>query len=303
MIEFHCQHCNTKITVPDDHAGKNAKCPVCKGVAAAPMPDPNQTDVQTGGDDMASDGSAADTIQPFPQNNSDFIDQSPPGESLEEAAVAASISPKAIVGSSGGALLGAVIWAGIMKLTGYEIGYVAWLVGILAGVGAIIFTPDKRSVQIGVMAAMMAVAGVFAGKVIAFNWIVSDVVTPELISSAVDDDDQMFEMACSYMAIKGKIDGRLAVSIIEYYCYDENIPETNEMANGRTAVAEFVSQLTYDEKYSLAEGVLNMRVADYVKNESVIEKIKSSVDMIDIVFLVLAVMTAFKIGAGAVGSR
>lgn len=31
-IEFQCEHCNTTLRVPDEHAGKRAKCPKCQAV-------------------------------------------------------------------------------------------------------------------------------------------------------------------------------------------------------------------------------------------------------------------------------
>ncbi len=40
MIKFHCAHCDQKIGVPDEHAGKRIKCPNCGAIVPIPMPEP-----------------------------------------------------------------------------------------------------------------------------------------------------------------------------------------------------------------------------------------------------------------------
>jgi DNA-directed RNA polymerase subunit RPC12/RpoP len=39
MIKFRCEHCEKKIGVPDDYAGKQVKCPGCGEVVTVPEPD------------------------------------------------------------------------------------------------------------------------------------------------------------------------------------------------------------------------------------------------------------------------
>ena len=41
MINFRCEHCNRKLSVPDKHAGKKAKCPACRKLIVIPAPNHN----------------------------------------------------------------------------------------------------------------------------------------------------------------------------------------------------------------------------------------------------------------------
>jgi DNA-directed RNA polymerase subunit RPC12/RpoP len=38
MIAFDCAHCGRKLQVPDEQAGKQAKCPGCGQLTAIPQP-------------------------------------------------------------------------------------------------------------------------------------------------------------------------------------------------------------------------------------------------------------------------
>lgn len=69
---------------------------------------------------------------------------------------------RAYLGALGGAAVGAVAWALIAVVTGYEIGWVAWGVGVLAGGGGAYF--GGRGPVGGVTCASLALAAIFAGK-------------------------------------------------------------------------------------------------------------------------------------------
>ena len=65
-----------------------------------------------------------------------------------------------------GALIGAAIWAGIAIGTdGAEIGFLAVLIGVLAGYGAKILSQGDI-VALGMTAALCSIFGVLAGKYI-----------------------------------------------------------------------------------------------------------------------------------------
>ena len=63
-IEFQCEHCSTMLRVPDEHAGKPAKCPQCQSV--------NQIPQSSQLDSRSSDG-----IQPG-FTNSEAAEKAPP---------------------------------------------------------------------------------------------------------------------------------------------------------------------------------------------------------------------------------
>lgn len=61
------------------------------------------------------------------------------------------------------ALLGAGIWAGMVMVTDYEVGWVAWAIGGLVGL-AMGRVTQLRSRQLAVAAAVFALVGLLAGK-------------------------------------------------------------------------------------------------------------------------------------------
>lgn len=68
-----------------------------------------------------------------------------------------------------GAMIGAGVWLGIIVATGYEIGYVAWGLGGAAGVGMAAGHEDDDGTTAGIIASCMALLGIFAAKLFAFE--------------------------------------------------------------------------------------------------------------------------------------
>jgi hypothetical protein len=73
-----------------------------------------------------------------------------------------------------GAMIGAGVWVGIIIATGYEIGYVAWGLGGAAGVGMAAGHEDDDGTTAGLIASVMAIVGIFAAKLFAFEHIKSN---------------------------------------------------------------------------------------------------------------------------------
>ena len=82
---------------------------------------------------------------------------------MEESTVKVSL-----FGALVGGTIGALVWALIARLSGYEIGFIAWGVGIAVGMGSIMF--GGRGDANGVLCALVTVAAIFAGKVLAIHW-------------------------------------------------------------------------------------------------------------------------------------
>lgn len=72
--------------------------------------------------------------------------------------------PLAVIGAGIGAALGAVLWTVVVYLTGWEVGYVAWAVGGLAGGGALLGSRGTAGDLTGVVAAAFALVAIAAGK-------------------------------------------------------------------------------------------------------------------------------------------
>ena len=66
------------------------------------------------------------------------------------------------IGASIGAILGALIWYGIIYFTEYEIGIVAWGIGALVGFGAAVC--GGEGLLMGGISALLALLSISLGK-------------------------------------------------------------------------------------------------------------------------------------------
>lgn len=71
---------------------------------------------------------------------------------------------KQLLGGVLGGAIGALIWVSVVQTTGYEVGFVAWFVGILAGLGVAIAS-HRRGLESGVLAGAIALGSIGLGKV------------------------------------------------------------------------------------------------------------------------------------------
>jgi hypothetical protein len=101
----------------------------------------------------------------------------------------------AAIGASVGAGLAAVVWVVVAVTTGYEIGWLAVLVGAAAGWGASMLASEK-SPSVGLIAAVIGAAGVIGGSYVAFAIMKDDVVdaTVDAIVVAVQEDDEFQQL-------------------------------------------------------------------------------------------------------------
>jgi hypothetical protein len=88
----------------------------------------------------------------------------------KKASVAASFGRGALF-SVIGAAIGAAIWSGIAIATHYEIGWIAWGLGALAGAGMALGHEDKDGTAAGITAAGISIAGILAAKVIIYQYL------------------------------------------------------------------------------------------------------------------------------------
>jgi hypothetical protein len=72
--------------------------------------------------------------------------------------------PLALIGGIFGALLGGAIWAAIVYVTDYQLGYAAMGVGALAGFFAVLFSGGRRGIPIQIIAVLTGLLGVGIGK-------------------------------------------------------------------------------------------------------------------------------------------
>src|SRR5262245_10166220 len=191
-IKFACDSCGKSLKVPAEAAGRRVKCPKCQ--TAVTVPDPNAaTGEEAGGDDdlFAGIASGAAPVLPMVPPPAPPMDDSPRakgggGGAAGAAAVLGAAGAVGgavanpvilcILGSALGAAVGGAIWCAVAFYSHVESGWIAWGVGGLAGLGAVLGARDSGSFQ-GLVAMGMAVLGIIAGKFAVFYLILQPLLT------------------------------------------------------------------------------------------------------------------------------
>jgi hypothetical protein len=94
-----------------------------------------------------------------------FAESGPPA--VDEEFKTSSLLP-AMIGGGLAAVAGGLIWGLIAVTTGYEIGWIAWGVGVLAGAGVVMFAGGRKGLPLQLIAVTSAVLGILIGKYFTF---------------------------------------------------------------------------------------------------------------------------------------
>jgi hypothetical protein len=81
---------------------------------------------------------------------------------------------RAIGGALVAAVVGGVAWGLIVKLSDYEVGFVAWGIGFLVGTAVVLATSGAKGRQFQVIAVAFALVGILIGKYLGFALIVQE---------------------------------------------------------------------------------------------------------------------------------
>ncbi len=98
-------------------------------------------------------------------------------KSVQEEEFSGEVLVPALLGGLIAAVVSGAIWGAIAIWTGYEVGYVAWGVGLLCGMGVVMMSQGKRGMPLQVIAVVASVLGIVIGKyMFFFDWVKGGVV-------------------------------------------------------------------------------------------------------------------------------
>ena len=66
------------------------------------------------------------------------------------------------------ALVGGIVWGLIVKVSDYEVGFVAWGIGFIAGTAVVLATRGAKGTQFQVIAVVSALLGILLGKYLGY---------------------------------------------------------------------------------------------------------------------------------------
>lgn len=215
----------------------------------------------------------------------------------------ATMSASAWIGAIVGAVVGAAVWGGIGYATGYEVAFVAWGIGGL--VGGLAGQCGSRGAAAGVACAVLALASIFLGKVFAVHLIfekelgeISTQMGEELgpdVYDAYREDVQLFASVES--------NDELRRFMVERLYSEAESPEavtSQELEDFETYNRPHLEQYgeTYPDYPTWKREMQEFTVRALRGEASLHEAVFDSLNPFDLLFAVLGIGTAFKLGEG-----
>lgn len=198
------------------------------------------------------------------------------------------------------AAAGALAWGAVSYFTGYEVGYVAWAIGGVVGMA--MARLGGRGMACASTAAVLTVAGIAGGKLLGTRFVLEKdlrqgcqaTFTPELHAEFVSDAADF-----ALLAVDAG-EGELRRFMVEHLYTGADSPEEvqDEELQGFLAVnapnlrALHANPIPYAEWYAQREA--ESRQA-FEEDFSIVQANLDGLDLIDLVFVVLGVSTAFGI--------
>ncbi len=213
-----------------------------------------------------------------------------------------SLKISGIAAAAVAAVVGALIWKFITVFFNYELGFIAWGIGLAVGVGAAMF--GSKGMSTGIICGVFALLAILGGKYMAMQtfqetwandiatsiegqeaefkvYYQQDLKAAEAFSEGVGSKEDLIKFMTEH-------------GYSEYYevenITDEEITDFNEyVVPHLKKIAE--EQPSFDEWVKGSFG-------DALDDVSAMELVKSDIGIMGIIFLFLGVGTAFKIGKG-----
>ena len=185
------------------------------------------------------------------------------------------------------ALAGGAAWAALVAFASLEAGIVAWGIGLAVGLAMAAVTPS-RGQAMAVLAALIAVIGLVAGKAM----IVSFATEPALAGEIEADDEWLAEAAVFDLQTSDAFPEEIQQRI-EALAFDDTIPDVlwGEMLSAGTEHAEAVGS---DGRAQLAAQYASFLLS----GTDFMTLLTAQMSLWDLLWFGLAISTAWRIMAG-----
>ena len=182
------------------------------------------------------------------------------------------------------AVVGGIVWAVIVVVTGYEVGWVAWAVGGLVGLTMAAVTPE-RSRSLGVRAAVLAAVGLLVGK-----WLIVEIGARTTFADEVVADTELLSQAVFINMIEQEEVPADLLAAIESVGEDEYLPDSL-MLQIQQAVEGRIAAMDDAEKAAAAEQFVQLAVGDL----GFVDRMMATMSGWDLLWFFLAIGTAWKL--------
>ena len=203
---------------------------------------------------------------------------------------------KAAGGGVVGGIIGALIWAGIGYAFHREIGWIAWGIGGLVGLGVRFAAQENDGYQFGVIAVVVVILSIVAGKYLAISFIASKVQSELNKVTVTITDDDMVETKADEVAAEWRAKGKqtTVTAGLNDIANKNYTPEVQNEAKRRwqAVPAADRKRLMAAEKARIDAAMKN--IGKEIRRSGFADSFSAW----DILWVILAAVTAFKLGAG-----
>ncbi|MBN2474441.1 MAG: hypothetical protein JXB62_07520 [Pirellulales bacterium] len=213
---------------------------------------------------------------------------------------------RGVVGGVIAGLIGAAVWAGISYGTGYEIGWIAWGIGLLVGLGVAL--GGEEGPLSGLLAVIISVLAILGGKYAAVELV---------LNREMGDPSQAIEQALAQLdsdefTISFLADGVIAAREAqgESIAWPPGVnPITAEKESDYPAEIWAQARSQWNDKSREDRETYRAEVGEALRKniEENFGQLRSHISrqgflssfgLMDIIFIVLAIVTAFKVAVG-----
>jgi hypothetical protein len=206
---------------------------------------------------------------------------------------------RALFGATLGGLLGAVLWTAVAFLFHYEIGWIAWGVGVASGFGAAKFG-ERLDWSTGAAAAGIAVLSIALGKYATVHLVVDNALAQITAGEQGISDEFAISYVADEVVAAWHDEGRELAwpggaapsnpSTQAEYPHDV-------WAEAVAAWSDLSPQEQSDFKAEISGGMQQNAAA--IRDHAVQAGFRESFGALDILFVFLAIGSAYKLGSGA----
>jgi short subunit fatty acids transporter len=191
---------------------------------------------------------------------------------------------RALIAGASAGLLGGIGWYLIVRFTGYEVGWIAWGIGL--GVGsAMAAATAVRSKALAAQAGLLAAAALIVGKVLIFQWAAG----PALAKELQQNPEALRQLAFMQMYESGAFPTDVQAQVTAL-ADDEPWPDSLT-ARIESLVDSHIQQMGGGELESAA-----LQMAGMLRSEvSVVDGVFASLSLFDLLWFFLAIGTAWKL--------
>lgn len=208
-----------------------------------------------------------------------------------------SLSSKSIITGTVVALVGALIWSGIASVTGYEFGFIAWVIG--GAVGMSVAMSGSAGEKAGLACAAFALLAILGGKYMVFSGVKDDIAG--MLSGSRDDVLHIYE---TEMKAADAYSSAFDDISLRQFMVDHNYSESYESGEVTSEELEYFkeSEEPRISEYSYAKPAFDewyqINITDKLDQLSVFSLIEEDFNLMDVLFLILGIGTAFRLGRG-----